>query len=257
MAGQVTIKSGREVDLMRRAGHIVGETLKILAEAARPGVSTLELDRIAQHEIISRGGTPSFLGYLDYPAHICTSFNEEIVHGIPSGRQIVNGDVLSIDCGAIVEGFHGDAAITVCVGDVSEETRRLVVVTREAMEAGIAAALVGGRLSDISHAVQTYAESRGYGVIREYVGHGIGRQMHEEPMVPNYGRPNRGMTLREGLAVAIEPMLTIGDWHTVIGPDRWTVSTKDGSMSAHFEHTIVVGRDGPEILTSPNGQAQL
>ena len=238
---------------MRRAGHVVGETLSVLVDATKPGMSTLDLDRIARDEITSRGAIPSFLGYLDYPAHICTSFNEEIVHGIPGDRMIRDGDILSIDCGAIVEGFHGDAAVTICVGTVPDQVRKLVETTYDSMVAGIAAACVGARLGDISSAVQTRAEADGFGVVREYVGHGIGREMHEEPMVPNYGEPAKGLTLRKGLIVAIEPMLTAGDWHTVVGSDRWTVSTKDGSLSAHFEHTVAITDSGPEVLTSVDG----
>jgi len=239
---------------MRRAGHVVGETLAALVSAAKPGVRTLDLDRIARDEILSRGAIPSFLGYLNYPAHICTSINEEIVHGIPSERTIQEGDVLSLDCGAIVDGFHGDAAITVCVGEVPDATRKLVQTTYQSMVDGIEQACVGARLGDISNAVQTRAETDGFGVVREYVGHGIGRDMHEEPMVPNYGDPAKGLILRPGLAVAIEPMLTVGDWHTTVGPDRWTVSTKDGSLSAHFEHTIAITENGPEVLTSLTGK---
>ncbi|MBI4236014.1 MAG: type I methionyl aminopeptidase [Chloroflexi bacterium] len=253
---QPTIKSKQEVALMRRAGHIVAEVLAILAEAARPGMTTAELDAIAQREIEARDGTPSFLGYLGYPATICTSFNEEIVHGIPGARAVREGDILSIDCGAIYAGFQGDAALTLCIGDVPAETRTLVEVTRGALAAGIAAARPGARLSDVSHAIQSYVEGqpRPYGIIREYVGHGIGREMHEEPMVPNFGLPNRGIALRPGLALAIEPMLTLGDWRTVVGPDEWTVSTKDGSLSAHFEHSIVITENGAEVLTSLDGK---
>ena len=238
---------------MRRAGHVVGETLAVLMDATKPGMSTLDLDRIAQREITLRGAIPSFLGYLNYPAHICTSLNDEIVHGIPGERTIREGDILSIDCGAIVEGFHGDAAITICVGEVPEASRKLVRATYESLVAGITAACVGARLGDISNAVQTRAERDGFGVVREYVGHGIGREMHEEPMVPNYGDRATGLLLQNGLAVAIEPMLTAGDWHTSVGPDRWTVSTKDGSLSAHFEHTVAITKEGPEVLTSVTG----
>ena len=253
MKRRPTIKSSREIDLMRRAGRIVAEILDILTDAAKPGVATAELDRIAKREIETRNGISSFYGYLGYTAHICTSFNEEIVHGIPGPRKIVDGDILSIDCGAIYEGFHGDAAITLCIGDVPDAARRLVDDTRSAMVVGIAAMCSGNRLGDISNAVQTYAEARHYGVIREYVGHGIGREMHEEPSVPNYGPSGRGIALKTGLTLAIEPMLALGDWHTVVGPDRWTVSTKDGSLSAHWEHSIVVTEEGPEVLTSLTG----
>lgn len=239
---------------MRKAGHIVAEVLDILRDEAKPGVTTAELDDIAKREIKARGGTPSFYGYLGYTAHICTSFNEEIVHGIPGPRKIAEGDVLSIDCGAIYEGYHGDSAISLCIGDVPDEARRLVEDTRLSLMAGIEAALSGARLGDISSAVQTYAEARNYGVIREYVGHGIGQEMHEEPGVPNYGVAGKGIVLRTGLAVAIEPMLALGDWRTVVGSDKWTVSTKDGSLSAHWEHSIVVTEDGPEVLTSLTGK---
>jgi methionyl aminopeptidase len=251
---QPTIKSPREIDLMRKAGRIVAEVLEILRDAAKPGVSTADLDRIAKREIASRGGVPSFYGYLGYPAHICTSFNEQIVHGIPGARKIKDGDLVSIDCGAIYQGYHGDSAITLCIGDVPEEARRLVEDTRQSMVVGIEAARAGARLGDVSHAIQSYAEPRGYGIIREYVGHGIGQAMHEEPNVPNYGPPGRGIPLKTGLALAIEPMLTLGDWRTVVARDGWTVSTKDGSLSAHWEHTIAVAEDGPEVLTSLTGR---
>ena len=249
-----TIKSTREIDLMRKAGHIVADVLDILRDAAKPGVSTQELDDIARREIRLRGGIPSFYGYLGYPAHICTSFNEEIVHGIPGPRVIANGDIVSIDCGAIYDGYHGDSAITVAIGDVPREAQDLVEDTRLSMAAGIAAATVGNRLGDISHGVEAYAAPRGYGIIREYVGHGIGTSMHEDPSVPNYGPAGKGLQLRPGLALAIEPMLTLGDWRTIVGQDQWTVSTRDGSLSAHWEHTIALTDSGPEVLTSRTGK---
>ena len=185
---------------------------------------------------------------------ICTSFNEEIVHGIPSNRKIEDGDVLSIDCGAIYEGYHGDAAISLCIGDVPDETSQLIEDTRLSMIQGIESSVVGNRIGDISNAIQVYAEARGYGVIREYVGHGIGTEMHQEPMVPNHGPAGKGLVLANGLTIAIEPMLTLGGWQTKLGGDKWTVSTEDGSISAHWEHSIVVLDDGPEVLTSLTGR---
>ena len=250
----ISIKSSREIDLMRKAGHIVARVLDILRDASKPGITTAALDDIARKEIIALGGKPSFIGYLDYPAHICTSFNEEIVHGIPSNRKIEDGDVLSIDCGAIYEGYHGDAAISLCIGDVPDETSQLIEDTRLSMIQGIESSVVGNRIGDISNAIQVYAEARGYGVIREYVGHGIGTEMHQEPMVPNYGPAGKGLVLANGLTIAIEPMLTLGGWQTKLGGDKWTVSTEDRSISAHWEHSIVVLDDGPEVLTSLTGR---
>ena len=239
---------------MRKAGHIVARVLDILRDASKPGITTAALDDIARKEIIALGGKPSFIGYLDYPAHICTSFNEEIVHGIPSNRKIEDGDVLSIDCGAIYEGYHGDAAISLCIGDVPDETSQLIEDTRLSMIQGIESSVVGNRIGDISNAIQVYAEARGYGVIREYVGHGIGTEMHQEPMVPNHGPAGKGLVLANGLTIAIEPMLTLGGWQTKLGGDKWTVSTEAGSISAHWEHSIVVLDDGPEVLTSLTGR---
>ena len=239
---------------MRKAGHIVARVLDILRDASKPGITTAALDDIARKEIIALGGKPSFIGYLDYPAHICTSFNEEIVHGIPSNRKIEDGDVLSIDCGAIYEGYHGDAAISLCIGDVPDETSQLIEDTRLSMIQGIESSVVGNRIGDISNAIQVYAEARGYGVIREYVGHGIGTEMHQEPMVPNHGPAGKGLVLANGLTIAIEPMLTLGGWQTKLGGDKWTVSTEDGSISAHWEHSFVVLDDGPEVLTSLTGR---
>ena len=250
----ISIKSSREIDLMRQAGHIVAKVLDVLKDACKPGITTAMLDEIARKVIVSLGGKPSFIGYMDYPAHICTSFNEEIVHGIPSDRKIEDGDVLSIDCGAIYEGYHGDSAISLCIGDVPEVTSKLVEDTRLSMVKGIESSLIGNRIGDISNAIQIYAEQRGYGIIREYVGHGIGTEMHQEPSVPNYGSSGKGLLLSKGLAIAIEPMLTLGDWQTNVGDDKWTVSTKDGSISAHWEHSIVISEDGPEVLTSLTGR---
>ncbi len=257
-----TIKSAREIDLMRRAGHIVADVLSVLRDAARPGVTTQELDMIAEREIRSRGGVPSFLGYLDYPAHICASLNEEIVHGIPGPRAIADGDILSIDCGAIYEGYHGDSAITIAIGNVPKDALDLIEDTRLSMVACIDAARVGNKLIDLTKAIRDYAQPRGYGIIRQYGGHGIGTAMHEEPWIANnladFDSPERrslrGFRLRPGMTVALEPMLTLGGWQTYVGDDEWTVFTQDGSLSAHWEHTIVVTEDGPEVLTSRTGQ---
>ncbi len=233
---------------------MVARTKKKIAEAIGPGVTTLELDRIAEEEIRRNGATPSFKGYtaggqVPFPASICASLNEEIVHGIPSDRVLAEGDVLSIDVGAIIDGFHGDSAFTVGVGKITEEADRLIKVTQESLSMGIPQEKIGARVGDISAAVQCYAEDRHYGVVREYVGHGIGRSMHEEPQIPNYGDPGRGALLRNGMAVAIEPMLNIGTWKTIQQNDGWTVVTADGSLSAHFEDTLAITKDGPEVLT--------
>ncbi|MCH7785929.1 MAG: type I methionyl aminopeptidase [Chloroflexi bacterium] len=239
---------------MRCAGTVVATVKVRLMEAIAPGVTTLELDRIAEDEIARSGATPSFKGYMGvgatpFPATICTSLNEEIVHGIPGNRVLQDGDVLSVDVGAIVEGFHGDSAFTVGVGNVSEEAQRLMDATEEALKQGIAQVKAGSRVGDVSSAVQQYAESLGYSVVRQYVGHGIGRAMHEEPQVPNYGSPGRGVLLRKGMAIAIEPMLNIGGWETVQLDDGWTVATADGSLSAHFEDTVAITENGIEVLT--------
>jgi methionyl aminopeptidase len=234
---------------MREAGQVVAHVKGVLAEAIRPGVSSRELDRLAEREITSMGAIPSFKGYLGYPASICFSFNEEVVHGIPSKRVIEDGDVVSIDIGAIVGGFHGDSAFTVGVGAIPDESQRLIDATRTALEVGISKAAAGARVGDISAAVQAYAEDLNYGVVRQYVGHGIGRAMHEDPQVPNYGEPGRGARLRAGMALAIEPMLNIGTWETVQLDDGWTVVTADGSLSAHFEDTIAITENGAQVLT--------
>lgn len=252
----VTLKSVAEVAKMREAGKIVAEMLAATAAAAKPGVSTAELDRIARDVIASHGAASSFLGYYGYPATICTSVNEEIVHGIPSPkRRLRDGDIVGIDAGAIVDGWHADAAVTVAVGTVSEEARRLLQTTEEALRRGIAAARAGGRIGDIGAAVQTFAESSGYSVVRNYVGHGIGRAMHEEPQVPNYGPADRGLPIRPGLCLAIEPMLNAGAAETEVLADQWTVVTADGRLSAHFEHTIWCGEAGPVVLTAAGDEA--
>ena len=245
----ITVKSDRELGYMREAGKVVAQTKAVLADALRSGVTTLELDRIADAEIGRLGATPSFKGYHGFPATICVSLNEQIVHGIPSDRAIQEGDIVSLDVGAIVEGFHGDSAFTVGIGQISEEAQGLIDATRESLRLGIAQATVGARVGDVSAAVQGYAEGLGYGVVRQYVGHGIGRSMHEDPQVPNYGAPGRGPLLREGMALAIEPMLNMGGREAEQLDDGWTVVTADGSMSAHFEDTIAITGSGPEVMT--------
>jgi len=246
----ITIKSKTEFDVMRRAGQLVAETLDKLKTAVKPGISTGDLDKIAYEHITRHKGVPSFKGYHGFPASICTSVNDEVVHGIPSKRRVLEeGDIVSIDCGAIIDGWHGDAALTVPVGHASPEMERLLQVTEESLHKGIECALPGRRLGDVSAAIQQYAESRGYSVVREYVGHGIGRQMHEEPQIPNWGTPGRGMLLKAGMALALEPMINAGKADVRVLKDEWTVVTQDGKWSAHFEHTVALTESGPEILT--------
>ena len=250
------IKSPDQIDLMRRAGLLVGQTLELLREAAKPGVTTGELDALAEENIRSHGGVPSFLGYghPPFPGTICASVNDEVVHGIPGPRELVDGDVISIDCGAIVEGWHGDAAITVAIGEVSDDVRRLMRVTEDALWAGIAAARLGGRVTDISHAVESSVRAQGdYGILEDYVGHGIGTAMHMPPNVPNVGRPGRGPRLVKGLALAVEPMVTLGTQDTEVLDDDWTVVTADGSRAAHFEHTFTLTPNGAWVLTALDG----
>lgn len=235
---------------MRRAGRLVAETLDKLQAVVKPGLSTADLDKIAYDHITKHGGVPSFKGYHHFPASICTSVNDEVVHGIPSKRRIVDeGDIISIDCGAIIDGWHGDAALTVPVGHTSPDMERLLRVTEESLHKGIAQAVAGRRLGDVSSAIQQHAESNGYSVVREYVGHGIGRQMHEDPQVPNWGTPGRGVLLKTGMALALEPMVNAGTADVRVLKDDWTVVTQDGKWSAHFEHTVALTDDGPEILT--------
>jgi methionyl aminopeptidase len=247
-------KSSEELDKMRKAGRIVAGTIDAVLVAVEPGRSTLDLDRVAERYIREQGAIPSFKGYRGtYPASICASIDEEIVHGIPSGtRKLKEGMVLSLDFGAIWDGFHGDAAVTVFVGGQapSEEAATLAKETEHALDAAIDAIRVGGRLSDIGHTIESVADAAGLGIIREYGGHGIGRSMHEEPFIQNWGPPGRGLELRPGLAIAVEPMFTLGGEETRILADDWTVVTRDGSLAAHFEHTIAITEDGPEVLTS-------
>ena len=245
----MVLKTKAELDTMRRAGKVVAGLLELMEKEARPGITTQQLDEIAEKYIRSQGAEPAFKGYHGYPASICASVNEEVVHGIPGNRLLQDGDIVGIDVGAKVDGFYSDAARTFPIGRVDEESLRLIAVTREAMEQGIAKAVEGNRLSDISHAVQEHAEKNGYSVVRKYTGHGIGRNLHEEPQVPNFGKPNQGPTLVAGMALAIEPMLNAGTYEVNELSDGWTVVTKDGKRSAHFEQSVVVGKKQPEILT--------
>ncbi len=246
----VTLKSASEIATMRRAGAVVAEMLARCSAAVRPGITTGELDAIGAAVIREHGATSSFLGYYGYPATICTSVNDEIVHGIPGRRKLHEGDIVGIDVGAIVDGWHADAAVTVPVGKVKPEAARLIRVTEEALRRGIAAARPGNRLGDIGTAVQAFAEQNGYSVVRNYVGHGIGRAMHEPPQVPNYGTGGQGRPISVGLCIAIEPMLNAGGAETRVESDGWTVRTADGSLSAHFEHTLAVTDAGPVVLTA-------
>lgn len=254
----IEIKSRDQIAAMRRAGLVVGETLELLRSSVRAGISTGELDAIAEDRIRSAGASPSFLGYQGFTGTICTSVNDQVVHGVPGEQVLAEGDVISIDCGAIVDGWHGDAAITVAVGSVPDEVTTLMEVTEEAMWRGIAAARLGGRVGDISQAVEAHVRAAGaYGIVEEYTGHGIGSEMHQPPDVPNYGR-RRGPRLVEGLALAVEPMVTLGTKHTTVLADEWTVVTVDGSWAAHYEHTFTLTPDGAWVLTAlDGGQAEL
>jgi methionyl aminopeptidase len=251
----IEIKTPEQIESMRRAGLVVGRTLRILHEAVRPGISTADLDALAEREIRNAGATPSFLGYHGYPGTICTSPNEVIVHGIPRPDAVLHeGDIISIDCGAIVDGWHGDAAITVGVGEISPELTQLLQVCETALWRGLAQVRAGNRLTDISHAVESSVRAAGpYGIIEEYVGHGIGSAMHMDPPVPNYGRPGRGPKLREGMALAVEPMIVLGEPETTVLEDDWTVISVDGSYAAHFEHTAAITPDGPLVTTAEDG----
>lgn len=252
----VILKTDEELELMRQAGRIVGEVLTLLRERIEPGVTTLELDELAEAEIRKRGAIPSFKGYPNnipkaksFPASICASVNDELVHGIPDKRRLEEGDILSVDCGAIYEGFHGDSAFTIGVGQIDQETQALLDVTEEALYLGIAQARVGNRIGDVAAAIQQHVEDHGYSVVREYTSHCIGRKMHEGFSFPNLGKPGRGMKLRKGMTIALEPMVNAGDWRTQLLPDSWTVASRDGSLSAHFEHTIAVVNGKARILT--------
>ena len=247
----ITIKSAREIDTMTRAGRIVGETLVLVRSRAVPGVSTADLDRTAEDFIRSHAGaTPSFKGLYGFPATLCTSINDEVVHGIPSKKRVLkDGDIVSVDVGVCIGGLHADSAITAPVGEITAPVKALLETTRRALAAGIAAAVAGNQVGDIGYAVQQVAEAAGYGVVRELVGHGIGTQFHEEPQVPNFGRPRTGARLLAGMTIAIEPMINMGGPGVRTLPDRWTVVTKDGGLSAHFEHTVAIAEGGARILT--------
>jgi methionyl aminopeptidase len=247
----ITIKSRREFSKMQKAGAAVAAIHEAVREVARPGVSLLDLEAISARILAERGCKSSFLGYHGtYPATLCLSPNDVIVHGIPSSRPLEEGDILSVDAGAVYEGFHGDAAFTMPIGEVSEEAQRLIEVTEAALWAGIRQVRKGNHLGDIGAIIAEVGESNGFGVVEEYVGHGIGRQMHEEPQVPNYGQRGQGLRLRNGLALCIEPMFNVGAKHTTVDPDGWTVRTRDGSLSAHWEHTVCLTPDGPEVFTA-------
>jgi methionyl aminopeptidase len=246
----IIIKSDAEIKTMRQAGRIVAAVLETLKSKLKAGMKTEELDGIAAAEAKRLGAIPSFKGYRGYPASLCVSVNDEIVHGIPGKRVLQEGDIVSLDFGVIYQGFQGDAALTVGLGDISPEARKLIETTENALKAGMETARAGLRLGDVSAAIQEYAESRGYSVVREYTGHGIGRNMHEDPQIPNFGFPGEGPVLKKGMTLALEPMVNIGDWRTRLGDNHWTVSTSDGSLSAHFEHTIAITGNGHEVLTA-------
>ena len=243
------IKSPQEVAIMRQAGKIVAKTLQRLTEEIRPGIKTSHLDSVAASELKRYGAKASFKGYRGFPAYLCVSVNDEIVHGIPGERELNSGDIVSLDFGAIVNGFHGDGAITVGVGRISSKAQELVAVTEAALMVGIKEARNGAHLGDVSAAIQNYVETSGFSVVREYSGHGIGRDLHEDPLVPNFGPPGEGPVLRKGMTLAVEPMVTTGDWRTRLAGNRWTVLTVDGSLAAHFEHTIAISQGEAEVLT--------
>ncbi len=246
----IILKSQQEIAKMAYAGRIVAEALEGLKSLVKPGITTIELDRFTEEFLRKKGAKPAFKGYRDYPSTICASINNQVVHGIPSDKVVLNsGDIISIDIGAVIDGFYGDAAITLPVGDISTEASRLLKITETALYEGIKMAIAGRRLSDISNAVQSCVEGNGYSVVRDFVGHGIGQSLHEEPQIPNFGRAGQGPRLKTGMTLAIEPMVNMGRWEIQILGDNWTAVTKDGSLSAHFEHTIVVTDDAPEILT--------
>ena len=245
----ILLKSEREIRCMREAGRIVALALDAVGKVVEPGITTQELDEVARRTIVAHGATPAFKGFYGFPANICVSVNCEVVHGIPGSRKLAEGDIVSVDCGAEIDGFNGDSAITIPVGKVSPEIARLIEETRNALYKGIELAVAGNRVGAISHAVQTYAEKAGFGVVREYVGHGIGRSMHEDPEVPNFGFADRGPVLKAGMVLAIEPMINLGTRAVKSADDGWTVVTEDGRPSAHFEHTVAIMPNGPEILT--------
>lgn len=245
----IILKSDSELAAMRRAGRVVAQAHQLVQEHLRPGITTEMLDRLVEEFILSQNAVPAFKGYNGYPASICASVNEVVVHGIPNDLPLEEGWILSVDIGAFVDGFCGDSAWTYPIGKIDPEVQRLLDVTEESLFKGIEKAVIGNRLSDISHQIQTVVESNGFSVVRDFVGHGIGRRMHESPQIPNFGSPGRGPRLKAGMTLAIEPMVNMGSYHVRILPDNWTTATVDGSWSAHFEHTIAVTADGPEILT--------
>lgn len=245
----ISVKSPREIELMRVAGRIVAETLELMRESIRPGITTLELDTIAEAHIRKSGGIPAFKGYNGFPASICSSINEQVVHGIPGSTVLNDGDIIGIDIGAVYEGYYGDAARSFGIGCINDQLKKLLRVTEESFFAGIEYALEGNRLSDISNRIQKHVEANGFSIVRDFVGHGIGSSMHEEPQIPNYGPPSKGPRLVAGMALAIEPMVNLGKYPVKVLKDGWTVVTADGKPSAHYENTIVVTKGRPEILT--------
>lgn len=245
----INIKSDMEIQYMRDAGKVVSGVLALIEQVVKPGITTEDLDKLAEEFIVKQGAKPSFKGYCGFPASICTSVNNEVVHGIPTNRSLLEGDIISIDCGAVLNGYHGDAARTFPVGKVSDEAARLIEVTKNSFFKGVEKAVIGNRLSDISAAIQYYAEEHGYSVVRDFVGHGIGTSMHEDPEVPNYGTPSRGPKLVHGMVLAIEPMINMGKHYVKVESNKWTVVTRDGSLSAHYENTVAILKEGPEILT--------
>jgi methionyl aminopeptidase len=245
----IILKSAEEIATMRHAGRVVATVLKVLASRIHAGMKTKELDWIVAEEVRRQGAVSSFKGYRGYPAHLCVSVNDEIVHGIPGEREIKEGDLVSLDVGAYIDGFHADAALTLGIGEINKPAKKILDVSQKALEAGIAAARDGGRLGDISAAIQAYAESEGFSVVREYSGHGIGRDLHEDPQVPNFGLPGQGPLLKKGMTLALEPMINAGTWKTRRGGDGWVVHTADGSLSAHFEHTIAIEDGATQVLT--------
>jgi methionyl aminopeptidase len=245
----VKLRTADEVRKIRESAGMVAETIQHLSDAMRPGLTTAELDRMAESYIRDHGGEPSFLGYLGYPATICISVNDEVVHGIPGKREIKDGDIVGLDVGVVKDGYHGDAAVTVAVGEVSDQVKQLLKVTEESLLRGIEAFQPGNRLGDVGYAIQSHAERYGYGVVRSLVGHGIGEKLHEDPQVPNHGKPGTGLKLRAGMVCAIEPMITLGGWEVDTMSDQWTIVTRDRSLAAHFEHTVALTEQGPEILS--------
>ena len=252
----IELKSAREIGLMRSGGHILADVVDRLRETVKPGLSTLEIDEDVEAFIKGRGALPAFKGYRGFPATVCISINEEVVHGIPSAhRRIKEGDIVGLDLGCIVEGYYADCAFTLAIGDVPPKVQQLLDVTRDSLNVAIAECRPGRRLSDVSHSVQAHVERNGFSVVRAFVGHGIGRALHEDPQIPNFGDPGRGPQLRPGMVLAIEPMVTMGSWEVKVLDDGWTAVTRDGSLAAHFEHTIAVTENGPEVLTSRTGRA--